>query len=165
MSRWNAVTTILIVGEGRTEEAFLKHIKSLFVPRGCDLRLDIKQARGKGAGHVVEQAIRIAQNAKYYRVAALLDTDEGWSPSVEKKARQKKIQILKSDPRFEALMLRLLGHNPVGNSADMKAQLSPFVSDDATVSENYQQHFSQAVILQGRRSEATIDSLLRLLNC
>jgi len=43
--------TLLLVGEGATEVAFLKHVKSLFVPRDAGLKVTIKDAHGKGANH------------------------------------------------------------------------------------------------------------------
>gem|GEM_PF-2578925 len=48
MARLKASRTLLIVGEGRHEEAFLNHLKQLYVPRGCGLSVTIKNARGKG---------------------------------------------------------------------------------------------------------------------
>ena len=52
MAIWKAQRTLLIVGEGRHEEAFLNYLKQLYVPRGCGLSVTIKNARGKGALHV-----------------------------------------------------------------------------------------------------------------
>ena len=49
MAIWKAQRTLLIVGEGRHEEAFLNHVKQLYAPRGCGLSVTIKNARGKGA--------------------------------------------------------------------------------------------------------------------
>lgn len=42
---WKAQRTLLIVGEGRHEEAFLNHVKHLYVQRGCGLAVAIKNAR------------------------------------------------------------------------------------------------------------------------
>ena len=49
MAIWKAQKTLLIVGEGRHEEAFLNHVKLRYAPRGCGLAVTIKNARGKGA--------------------------------------------------------------------------------------------------------------------
>ncbi len=75
MVNWKAQRTLLIVGEGRHEEAFLNHLKKLYVPRGCGLSVTIKNARGKGALHVVSWTARQIANADYDVVAVLLDTD------------------------------------------------------------------------------------------
>lgn len=84
MAIWKAQGTLLIVGEGYHEEAFLSHVKQIYAPRGCGLAVTIKNARGKGAMHVVDWTIKQIANAQFDIVAAMLDTDEGWSPNVAK---------------------------------------------------------------------------------
>jgi len=79
MAIWKAQRTLLIVGEGRHEVAFLNHLKHLYVPRGCGLSVTIKNARGKGALHVINWTARQIANVDYDAVAALLDTDSDWN--------------------------------------------------------------------------------------
>ena len=64
-----------MVGEGTTDWAFLKYIKSLYIIRGCGVSAKVLNARGKGPDHVVDYAIRQRQNAAYDRIIALLDSD------------------------------------------------------------------------------------------
>ncbi|MHB9119348.1 MAG: hypothetical protein ACYC2R_13905 [Burkholderiales bacterium] len=154
--------TLLIVGEGADEVAFLKHVRQLYVPRGCGLSVKIMNAQGKGAKHVIEQTGRQIANAAYDAVAALLDTDTDWSPAVEKLAKKKKIRVLKSELCFEALMLRVLGKNPNGNAQALKKQFAPFVNNDATKSRNYAEHFGSEYLQAGRSHEPSIDALLKL---
>lgn len=163
MKTWKAQKTLLIVGEGRHEEAFLNHVKQLYAPRGCGLAVTIKNARGKGAKHVIDWTIRQIANAEYDTVAAMLDTDQDWNASVEKQAKSKKIKILASNPCFEAVMLRLLGKNPVGDGKALKKLLAPFVNNDPTLVQNYRGNFGSDCLESGRSSEATIDVLLKLL--
>lgn len=163
MAIWQAKRTLLIVGEGADEVAFLNHVKQLYVPRGCGLSVKIKNAQGKGAKHVVEWTARQMAIADYDKVAALLDTDVDWSSAVEKLAKRKKIQVLTSEPCFEALMLRVLEENPNGNASAMKKQFAPFVNNDATQSQNYANHFSPERLQAGRSHELTIDALLNLI--
>jgi hypothetical protein len=49
--------TLLIVGEGSDEKAFLSYLKEQLVPRGAGLMVVIKNAKGKGAKHVIEWTI------------------------------------------------------------------------------------------------------------
>ncbi len=56
-------TTVLLVGEGDAEVEFLKHLKSLYVPRGMPVHVKIFNAYGKGAANVVSVAIRQSSNA------------------------------------------------------------------------------------------------------
>jgi hypothetical protein len=45
--------TVLLVGEGASEVLFLEHLKRLYHQRGSGLAIAIKNAHGKGAGHVI----------------------------------------------------------------------------------------------------------------
>jgi len=160
---WKAQRTLLIVGEGADEVAFLNHVKQLYVPRGCGLSVKIKNAQGKGAKHVIEWTGRQMAVAAYDVVATLLDTDTDWSPAVEKLAKKKKIQVLASEPCFEALMLRVLKANPNGDAQALKKHFAPFVNNDATQWQNYAKHFGSERLQAGRSHEQTIDALLKLI--
>lgn len=163
MAIWKARRTLLIVGEGYHEEAFLNHVKQLYAPRGSGLSVTIKNARGKGAKHVIEWTIRQAAIAKYDAVAAMLDTDTDWTPMVAKQAKAKRIQVLASDPCFDAVMLRLLGKAPPSNANACKQQLSPFVNHVPTQRQSYEPHFGVARLEAGRAHEPSIDALLNLM--
>jgi hypothetical protein len=163
MANWKAQRTLLIVGEGRHEEAFLNHVKQLYVPRGCGLAVTIKNARGKGAKHVVEWTAKQIANVAYDKAAAMLDTDTDWSPAVARLARTRRIQILASEPCFDAVMLRLLGQPSGGDAKALKKCLAPFLQDDPTQPRNYAEHFGMDCLEAGRDNEATIDALLKLL--
>jgi hypothetical protein len=122
----------------------------------------IKNAKGKGAKHVIEWTIRQAGIAHYDTVAALFDTDEDWTPIVEKQAKKHKILLLKSEPCFEAMLLRLLGITPELNSKKLKAQFAPFVNNGATHSANYAKYFSPETLTAMQHKEPTIEQLLSL---
>ena len=163
MAKWKAQRTLLIVGEGYDEVAFLHHLKQLYVPRGCGLSVAIKNARGKGALHVIQWTIGQIANADYDTVATLLDTDTDWDAKAKKLARRKKIQVLKSEPCFEAMMLRLIGKPTIGDAHALKKQFAPFVKSDATQRDHYALHFGAECLSAGREKEPSIDELLKLL--
>ncbi len=154
--------TLLLVGEGETEQAFLQYLKALYVQRGSGLRVTVRCAHGKGAGHVVDYAIRQRVH-QFDHVAALLDTDAGWSSAVQKRAREKRIQVLKSEPCFEAMLLRAIGQSANGSAKDLKARLAPLVHGDALNSLHYATNFGVDALQAGRLIESTLDELLRLL--
>jgi len=163
MARLKARQTLLIVGEGRHEEAFLNHLKRLYVVRGCGLSVTVKNARGKGAKHVVEWTIRQIANAAYDDVAVLLDTDKDWSQAVANKAKKGKIVVFASDPCFEAVLLRALGKHPVGDAKALKKAVAPFLNNDPTVRDNYEEHFGDEQLQVARTREPIIDELLTAL--
>ncbi len=158
-----AQRTLLIVGEGRHEEAFLNHLKRHYVQRDCGLSVTIKNARGKGAQHVIKWTARQIANAEYDTVAVLLDTDTDWNPKTEKMAKANRIHVLKSEPCFEAMMLRLIGKTATGNAQSLKKQFAPYVNNDATLRDHYALHFGPDCLQAGRGKELTIDALLKLL--
>jgi len=155
--------TLLLVGEGYDEEAFLKYLKSQLVGREAGLEVKIKNAKGKGAKHVVEWTIRQAKQADYNEVAALLDTDKDWTTAVQKQARANNIFVLTSEPCFEAMLLRLIGVTPEIDTKKLKKQFEPYVNNAATVSENYAEYFNPDALKSKRHQEKTIDKLLQLL--
>ena len=155
--------TLLLVGEGFDESAFLNHLKEKLIPRDAGLVVTIKNAKGKGAKHVIEWTIRQAAIAEYDVVGALFDTDTDWTPAVEKLAKQNKVLLLKSEPCFEAMMLRMLGITPDLDSKNLKTQFARFVNNDATRCENYAEHFSPEILSAKSHKEPTIELLLSLL--
>ena len=153
----------MIVGEGRHEEAFLNHLKQLYVSRGCGLSVTIKNARGKGAKHVVEWTIRQMANAAYDEVAVLLDTDKDWSQAIVNKAKKRKITVFASDPCFEAVLLRGLGKHPVGDAKKLKTTIASYLNNDPTVRENYRKHFDDEQLQIAKTREPVIAALLKAL--
>jgi hypothetical protein len=67
------VRTVLLAGEGDSEVLFLQHLKRIYVQRGSGVVVTIKNARGKGAGHVVDFADRQPRNAAYEVKVVLLE--------------------------------------------------------------------------------------------
>jgi hypothetical protein len=160
MKIWKAQRTLLLVGEGAHEEAFLTHVKNIYVPRGCGLHVKIKNARGKGAKHVIDWTLKQMENAAYDTCGVLLDTDTDFTSEVIRKARLRNIQLLTSEPCLEAMLLRALGKKLTSN---LKKQILPFLNYNPTISENYQKYFSQKLLEDFRKNEKTINNLLALL--
>ena len=153
--------TILLVGEGTTDWAFLKYIKSLYIIRGCGVSAKVLNARGKGPDHVVDYAIRQRQNAAYDRIIALLDSDLEISPAAHKRTKSKKIQIIRAKPCIEGLLFKILGKYVPATSADCKARVGDKLPARLTAPEDYQASF-QKDLLDERRDD--VPELGRLLD-
>ena len=82
MTKWKAHKTLLIVGEGYDEVAFLNHLKQFPGVCGRGVEITIRNARGKGAAGVIDCAIKLSANADCDQVAVLLDTDTDWTAAV-----------------------------------------------------------------------------------
>ena len=155
--------TILLVGEGTTDSAFLKHIKSLYISRGSGVSATVRNARGKGPDHVVDYAIRQRLNTAYDRVAALLDADLEMSPSAHRRARSKKVQIIKAEPCLEGLLLKILGEYVPATSADCKARVGATLPARLTAPEDYQEKFPKHFLNERRDDVPELGILLDYL--
>ncbi len=154
--------TVLLVGEGTTEQAFLRYIKSLYISRGCGVGVTIRNARGKGPDHVVDYAIRQCRNAAYDRVVAVLDTDLEMSAAVRRRARTKRVQIIGSTPCIEGLLLAILGEHVPATTAECKQRYGGVLPARLMLLEDYSEHFPKN-LLDGRRAE--VPELNELLGC
>ena len=161
--RRTARHTILLVGEGTTDWAFLKYINSLYIIRGCGVSAKVLNARGKGPDHVVGYAIRQRQNAAYDRVVALLDSDLEISPVAHKRARSKKIQIIRAKPCIEGLLLKILGKYVPATSAVCKARVGNTLPARLKVPEDYQASFPKDLLDERRDDVPELGKLLDYL--
>lgn len=162
MKKWKANKTLLIVGEGYDEIAFLSHIKQFPGVCGRGVEITIRNARGKGAAGVIDCAIKLKANAAFDKVAVLLDTDTDWNAAVARNAKRHGIQVFTSEPCLEAMLLRVLGKTP-GAAKDLKKQFDPYVKNDGTRREDYTEFFGLPVLQVARQVEPTINELLILL--
>ncbi len=154
--------TVLLVGEGATEKAFLRYIKSLYISRGCGVGVTIRNAHGKGPDHVVDYAIGQCRNAAYDRVIVLLDTDLVMSAAARRRAGTKKVQIIGTVPCIEGLLLAILGEHVPAMSAECKRRCGGVLPERLTSPEDYREHFPRD-LLDGRRDVVT--ELSDLLDC
>ena len=159
--RRTARHTILLVGEGATDAAFLEYIMSLYITRGCGVSAKVIHASGKGPDNVVNHAIRQRQNKDYDRVVTLLDNDLEMSITARKRAKSKKIAIIKTTPCLEGLFLKILGKNVPGSSANCKAQVGIKPPTRKNARAYYQKNFPKQ-FLDERRNK--VSELRRLLD-
>ena len=152
--------TLLIVGEGDSEEAFLKHVRELICSGGAGVAATIRNAHGKGPEHVIAHTVRQAVIYSYDRRVAFLDTDIPWTDKLQKNARKWKIDMVGSSPCLEGLLLAVLGHRVPEQSSDCKRLIQQTIRLDLTERKSYAVHFSLPVLVTARQ---TIPELHRLL--
>lgn len=155
-----ASRTVLMVGEGSDDTAFLRHLKSLYLTRGCGISGKPRNAHGKGPDNVVNYAIKQKRTAAYDRVVVLLDTDLEMSPTVRRKAKSNRILVTGSTPCLEGLLLKILGEHVPDTSKLCKEQLGFKLPGRLTRQEDYQSKFPKG-LLDARRDD--VHELGRLL--
>ncbi len=156
--------TILLVGEGDAEVAFIEHLKALYVFRGCGIALKVKNAHGMGALHAVEVAIRQSRNAAFDVKAALLDTDTGWDDKTRTLARKEKVLVVPCTPCLEAILLSLLGDVQQAQSTNFyKKAFEKRFGKPAHATSLYATHFSKELLEKARVNSPELKFLLELL--
>lgn len=152
--------TLLIVGEGDSEEAFLKHLREIYCSGGAGVAVTVRNAHGKGPENVIDHAARQAKIYSYDARAALLDTDILWTDKLKKEARKAKIDMVGSVPCFEGLLLSILGRRPADQCADCKKTIQQLIDVDLTERQSYAKHFPKAVLDAARLKIVELDQLL-----
>lgn len=159
-ARRTVLKTVLIVGEGDTEKAFLDHLKRLYVTRGCGVAVTVRNAHGKGPGNVIDAAMRHAKNGDFDIVAVLMDTDLPWTDEVRILAREHRICMVGATPCVDGLLLQILGERVPEQSKRCKDAFHARLGRKPFVREAYEPDFSKPLL---NKKSATIPALGKLL--
>lgn len=106
--------TLLVVGEGDSEVAFLKHLRQLYCSGGAGVTVTVHNAHGLGPDNVIQTAIALNRMGGYDRVVALLDTDLPWPTVTQKAAKRARIELVGSTPCLEGLFVT--GHFAIAST-------------------------------------------------
>ncbi|MBI5752013.1 MAG: RloB domain-containing protein [Hydrogenophilales bacterium] len=159
-ARRTVLKTVLIVGEGDTEKAFLDHLKRLYVTRGCGVSVTVRNAHGKGPGNVIDATMRHAKNGDFDIVAVLMDTDLPWTDEVRALAREHRICMVGATPCVDGLLLQILGERVPAQSNRCKSAFHARLGRKPFVREAYEPDFSKPLL---DKKSATIPALGKLL--
>ncbi|TMO53096.1 RloB domain-containing protein [Pseudoalteromonas phenolica] len=154
--------TLVIVAEGQADEAFVKHVKSLFGVGNP--RVTPKSAGGKGPSNVIGDAIGTLRSSGCDRVASILDTDLPWPATKVREAKSKKIRLIGSNPCLEGLLLKILGKRVPASSNDCKEELHPMLSGKETEKESYAELFTKELLNEARKTVPELDELIKLIS-
>lgn len=160
--RRRAKKTVLLVGEGHSECAFLHYLKSQYAPRHSGVAVTIYNARGKGPRNVIDCAIR-QDRGRFDLHAALLDSDLECPPTYLKKARASKVHLIWSNPCFEGLLLYILERHVPQRSELSKTAFDSEFAIDRYQSTAYTDLFPKSMLEKRRPIVSSLDALCRLL--
>lgn len=155
--------TVLVVGEGDTEKAFLDYLKSLYITRGCGVSVTVRNAHGKGPMHVVDTAIRQSKTGDYKVIAVLMDTDLPWTDDVQKLARKHKVYLIGATPCIDGLLLQILDEQVPELSPRCKEVLHARLHRKPFVKEAYAQDFPKQLLDEKSLSVPALKKLLELM--
>lgn len=152
--------TLLAVGEGATEVAFLSYLRAMYCSGGQGVTVTVRNAQGKGPEHVVGHAIGQCRDADYDRRLALLDTDLPWTAELLQRANDANIDLVGATPCIEGLFLAMLGKPVPATSPECKRRLQKLTGADMTEKSHYQAHFPKTVIESAREHLPSLRKLL-----
>ncbi|OAT26191.1 RloB family protein [Buttiauxella ferragutiae ATCC 51602] len=152
--------TLLFVGEGFCEKAFLAHINGLY-SKGA-IKTKIITAKGKGPEHVINHAISCKKIDGYDHVAVLLDLDLICAPSVLKDAKAKGIIIIGSEPCLEGFLLDIMGVKKCTTNNGCKKICHPLLNGEPTDRDTYSALFKKSVLDKARKIHENLNSIINL---
>ena len=133
-------TTLLVIGEGADDQAFINHMKGLYCPRECGRVAKVEAGDGGSPGNIITTAIRTFRGVDYDRRILVLDSDIPPSAAEEKQARSAGFEIILWSPQcLEGALLEVLDER-VGEhetSQRLKARLHPRLAGPHTEAAAY----------------------------
>ena len=91
-------TTLLVIGEGAHDTAFLNHLKSLYDARESGQKVKIESGDGGSPHDLIKNTIKKISHLSYDRVVIFLDSDVEIKESDKIEAKRHRITLILSEP-------------------------------------------------------------------
>ena len=169
VGRCRAKRTVLLVGEGPMERAFMRHVVQLFVERDGRVAARTENANGGAPETVIKTARKLLRQRDFDVCMILMDTDVPWPVARPSHSGRTRIEYLQAAPCLEGLLLRILceaGFTATSNVDDCKRALfdGKYVDwDHRTESQAYAKSFPKDLLVKRRGAVAALDALLKEL--
>lgn len=145
--RETKLDTLLIVGEGSIDEAFISHMKFLFDSRDNGQKVTIDSGDGGSPHQVIRSTVRKHQHKDFNRMVVLLDSDVPIEEKTFNLANKKGIELIISKPHcLDCMLLEVLGRNAGDNCALCKRELHNLLSGKPTEKESYENLFTAEIL-------------------
>ncbi len=155
-------TSLIIVGEGAHDHAFLSHMKDLYHNGMTNQSVKIEAADGGSPKDVIKVVIKKSKNADYDKRYVLMDSDIPLSDKEYKLAKDNKITLLLSEPLcLEGMLLDVLGQKAASTSQACKDKLHPQLAGKPTEKQSYRVKFPKPVL--DTTTKQTIVDLRKLM--
>lgn len=162
--------TILAFGEGQTEEAFLRHLGSLYILRESGVSIMYDCAGGKDPEYMIDRVIRKKKGYDVFNIVfILLDDDKLILDETQQKAREHNILIIQSKPCIEGLLLNILDEHFLVISKTSRQCKREFEDKylnkkDKIDSRKYYKLFNKEKLDTARSKISAINELLKIFN-
>ena len=140
-------TTLIIVGEGLHEKAFLTHMKNLYSQRDSGQTVKIDTGNGGSPHDIIKGTIKKISHLAYDRKFILMDSDVEITNSDLNEAKNQGITVLLSEPIcLEGMLLEILGESVPNSAKQCKSQLHPKLNGRPTESNSYAIKFTKPIL-------------------
>jgi len=140
------LATLLIVGEGAHDKAFLNHLRDLFDDRETGQKVKVQASDGGSPRDIIKDAIK-SSHAAYDRRIVFMDADISLSEKDKRYAEKHKVELILSEPLcLEGMLLELLHQKVPHDCSSCKRILHPMLSGVPTRKESYGILFTRTLL-------------------
>ena len=140
------LATLLIVGEGAHEKAFLNHLRDLFDGRETGQKVKVQSSDGGSPRDIIKAAIK-SRHAAYDRRIVFMDSDIPLTDVDKSYAQKHKIELILSEPLcLEGMLLDILGKSTGNDCYASKRVLHPMLSGPPTKKGSYSILFTKTLL-------------------
>ena len=153
------LSTLVILGEGACEKAFLSYLKDLYA-KNTGQKITLQSADGGSPEDIVKTAIKKSRDIAYDRKFILMDSDIAINDTTIALAKEASINIILSEPLcLEGMLLKLLGQKTPNSSQKCKSLLHPQLDGKATDKNSYKKLITVEILEQ-----SSIEQIILPLN-
>jgi len=139
--------TLLVVGEGAAEKAFIEHMKGIYAAGVFNQKVSVDAADGGSQSAMIRYIARIIGHVIYARTVLLLDTDIPITTRDRKEAKKQKIELIEATPWcLEGMLLEVLGQPTPATTKACKSVLHAQLSGPETSKQSYAPLFAKAIL-------------------
>ena len=161
-SRRTLLSTLIIVGEGIHEKAFLSYLKSLY-SANTNQKVKVDSADGGSPEDIVRTAVKKSKGIAYDRKFILMDSDITIDAKTRKLAKDNNITLILSEPLcLEGMLLKLLKINTPDSSKKCKALLHPKLDGKPTDKKSYEKLITKKLLESSDMEQITM--LVKILS-
>ena len=159
--------TLLAYGEGQTEKAFLKYLKSVY-SWNQNIAVSVCCNSGKCPKTIINNAIKKIKTFLFDKTFILLDKDVEWPEASVNKAVKHEIDLIGCNPCIEGFFLSLL--EPKLNLNSLKSDKCKKIfeqkylnSSEKLEASNYAKIFPKTKLEKMRKKNKKLDRIIKLI--
>jgi hypothetical protein len=153
----------MLVCEGYAEDALAQAIRDIYLPRGCGVVLQRKNARGFGGARALDLALEMQLEGAYQAYGVLVDTDSHWGDSQRALAQARGIVAIENTPCIESTLLRVDGYKAPTSTDQCKRHFTEVYGSPADREGLIARKFLQEQFDDARETVNAIDQLLKFI--